>query len=127
MLPNQHEILPSYERGGIDQFGRLDSSGDAKEQIHDDHPATGAESRHSFMRNTKIREQPSRIQGRRASQFPHDPGQRRFRKAIQDEVRHHQVVVTLGWTPRLDVLMEKTNTIFAARYFTLDPLPRQLK
>ena len=127
MLPSQHEALTLHEPCGIDQLGRLDARHKAKKQIHGSQPAAGAESRHSIARNAEIRKQPVRIVRHCAGQLLYDPGQRRFTEAIEKEVRHDEIIVMLGWTPRRYVVMQKTDASSTITQFIFDAFARQLQ
>src|SRR5436190_9428259 len=96
MLPNQHESLGSQKWRGIDQFAGFDSRRDAKEEIHRSQPAMGAQPRHSFGRNTEIRQQPSPTLSRCVDQLLYNTGQGRLRKAIEKEMRYQQIILMFG-------------------------------
>jgi hypothetical protein len=85
------------------------------------------ESSNSSDRNAKIREQPAGILRRCLRQLLDDGSQFRFSKAIENEVRHHQIVVMLRWTPRRYVAMQKTDAFSTMTQFIFDALARQLQ
>ncbi len=58
--------------------------------------------------HTKVRHQPFRIGLRRGREVLDDAGQLRLRKAIEEEMRHDQVVVILGRRPARDVVMNES-------------------
>lgn len=81
--------------------------------------------RKAFRRNAKIGEEPDRPRRCGTGQFPDDIRNLIFRKTIEDEMGDDQIVRALGWCPRLDVALMKSNPVEPIGQLALDSLPRQ--
>lgn len=100
MLSSQRKSFSSQEGRGIDQLARRDSCRDPKKPIHGSQATAGPKSSNSPRWKTEIRMQPPRIVRRCTSQLLYYSGQLRFWKAIENEMRDDQIVMTLGSNPR---------------------------
>src|SRR6266403_2002523 len=125
MLLDQIESRGAQKGRRIDQFPRFDPRRESEKSIHRRQPRSSVDAAKAIRRDAEIGQEPDCLWRCRASKASHDISDSIFRKTIENEMGDDQIVRWLGWRPRCDVALKKSNTIEALGQLALDPSSRQ--